>query len=100
MSDQTTMSVEDTAVRMEQLAASALADSPLRTIALHFQDAARHLRRQTSEIEMLRALVTDLADPDRCLFDHHGYCQAHGWMVVNPPCPHGRAQEMGLASDD
>lgn len=22
----------------------------------------------------------DLVDPDPCRLDHHGYCQAHGWL--------------------
>jgi hypothetical protein len=36
-------------------------------------------------------LIRDLADPDPCWFDHHGYCQAHGWMATDPRCPHARA---------
>jgi hypothetical protein len=36
-------------------------------------------------------LIRDLADPDPCWFDHHGYCQAHGWTATNPRCPHARA---------
>lgn len=39
------------------------------------------------------ALVRDLVDPDACWYDHHGYCQAHGWMAVEPVCPHKRAQD-------
>lgn len=39
------------------------------------------------------ALVRDLTDPDACHFDHHGYCQAHGWMATRPRCPHVRARE-------
>ena len=37
-------------------------------------------------------LVRDLRDPSPCNhFDHHGYCQTHGWMQTDPPCPHARA---------
>jgi hypothetical protein len=42
----------------------------------------------------LEALVKDLTDPDRCYFDHHGYCQAHGWTAIDPACPHGRAHTL------
>lgn len=42
----------------------------------------------------LEALVKDLTDPDACYFDHHGYCQAHGWMATEPACPHGRAHAL------
>lgn len=40
----------------------------------------------------LEALVRDFTDPDPCSFDHHGYCQAHGYLGGDPmSCPHGRA---------
>lgn len=42
----------------------------------------------------LRELLADLTDPDECWFDHHGYCQAHGWMQTDPPCPHARAKQL------
>jgi hypothetical protein len=41
-----------------------------------------------------RALLEDLADPDPCQYDHHGYCQAHGWLQTDPRCPHLRAKEL------
>jgi hypothetical protein len=41
-----------------------------------------------------RALLEDLADPDPCQYDHHGYCQAHGWLQIEPRCPHLRAKEL------
>ncbi|MEU8829312.1 hypothetical protein [Streptomyces sp900116325] len=44
----------------------------------------------TQPLELLRELV----DPDPCYFDHHGYCQAHGWMTVEPACPHARTKEL------
>lgn len=47
-----------------------------------------------TEVEALRQLVKDLADPGPCYFDHHGYCQAHGWTDTDPSCPHGRAQQL------
>lgn len=34
-------------------------------------------------------LLEDLADPDECSFDHHGGCQAHGYLGLKPGemCP-------------
>lgn len=34
-------------------------------------------------------LVRDLIDPDDCSFDHHGGCQAHGYLELQPGelCP-------------
>ena len=46
------------------------------------------------EIGRLRVMVEALRDSDPCEFDHHGYCQAHGWMTTDKPCPHGLAAEM------
>lgn len=46
------------------------------------------------EIEALRSLVADLVDADDCWFDHHGYCQAHGWFETEPACPHARAKAL------
>jgi hypothetical protein len=40
------------------------------------------------------SLIDDLRDPDPCYFDHHGYCQAHGWTATEPRCPHARAAEI------
>lgn len=40
----------------------------------------------------LRELIDDLTDPDPCQFDHHGYCQTHGWFDTEPACPHARAK--------
>lgn len=52
------------------------------------------------EVKELRALVRDFLDQDRCSFDHHGYCQAHGHLGGEPgSCPHGRARKM-LATID
>ena len=41
-----------------------------------------------------RGLVEDFLDPDPCSYDHHGYCQAHGWFETEPPCPHKRARAL------
>ena len=44
-------------------------------------------------IQVLEGLLRDLvAGEEPCShFDHHGYCQTHGWFETDPPCPHGRA---------
>lgn len=36
-----------------------------------------------------RELLAALADPDDCYFDHHGGCQAHGYLSLEPGelCP-------------
>lgn len=39
-------------------------------------------------------MLEDLTDPDPCTFDHHGYCQAHGWLRDDRPCPHARAKAL------
>jgi len=50
-------------------------------------------KKPDNGVSELLALIADLADPDECWFDHHGYCQAHGWMSKER-CPHGLAQEI------
>ena len=37
-------------------------------------------------------LIRELADPDPCYYDQHGYCQAHS--LQDRPCPHGRANDL------
>lgn len=39
-------------------------------------------------------ILADMVDPDPCWYDHHGYCQAHGWTQTEPRCPHARAREL------
>ncbi|UOQ60361.1 hypothetical protein MUN76_15230 [Leucobacter rhizosphaerae] len=43
----------------------------------------------------LRQMVADLVDPDDCWFDHHGGCQAHGYLSLKPGelCPHEEAKQ-------
>lgn len=38
------------------------------------------------------SLLWDLVDEDPCSFDHHGYCQAHGYFEIEPKCCHERAK--------
>ncbi len=44
-------------------------------------------------ISLLFDLVSDLADMGKCWYDHHGYCQEHGWLDSGI-CPHARAQSL------
>lgn len=39
-------------------------------------------------------LVRDMVDPDDCWFDHHGGCQAHGYLSLKPGerCPQAEAK--------
>lgn len=57
------LDITATVERMEQLAESALSSNPPRTIALHFRDAARHLRRLLAENERLRLTLATAALP-------------------------------------
>lgn len=47
-------------------------------------------------VEQLRRLLADLTDPDDCDFDHHGGCQAHGYLTLKPGelCPHAEAKQL------
>ena len=45
-------------------------------------------------------LLRDFTDPDPCSFDHHGYCQAHGWLTGERPCPHDRAKRLLALVDE
>ena len=46
----------------------------------------------TIPVELLRSLV----DPDDCWFDHHGGCQAHGYLALElgQKCPQAEAKEL------
>lgn len=52
----------------------------------------------TIPVELLRSLVDD----DPCWFDHHGGCQAHGFLSLEPgeKCPHQEAKEILAARDE
>ena len=53
------------------------------------------LRARIAELEAqlaeARGILAQMADPDDCHYDHHGFCQAHGWLY-NEQCPHSRAK--------
>lgn len=43
-------------------------------------------------LEKTRVLLSELADPDECRYDHHGDCQTH--LIAERPCPHERARSL------
>ncbi|MDQ5862437.1 MAG: hypothetical protein M3536_09265 [Actinomycetota bacterium] len=48
-----------------------------------------------SEVEAaVYPLIRDLIDPEECWFDHHGGCQAHGYLSLKPGeiCPQAAAK--------
>lgn len=57
-------------------------------------ERARLAAEGRKDMAALYALLDDLTDEDPCWCDHHGYCQAHGWMATEPRCPHARAKEL------
>lgn len=61
-------------------------------------DLVARARELEEENQKLRALVDDLADDGTCWYDHHGYCQEHGWFATDPRCPHARARD--IAKED
>lgn len=48
------------------------------------------------DLKQLLSLLRDMTDPDPCWFDHHGGCQAHGYLSLEPgeKCPHFEAKEL------
>lgn len=49
-----------------------------------------------AELDVAVLLVEALVDEDDCWFDHHGGCQAHGFLSLEPgeKCPHAEAKEL------
>lgn len=56
--------------------------------------AARKFRDQMGYQAL--ELLADLVDEDPCWFDHHGGCQAHGFLSLEPGeiCPHEEAKNL------
>lgn len=46
--------------------------------------------------EPLRDLISSLVDDDECSFDHHGGCQAHGYLSLDQGemCPMEEAKRL------
>lgn len=60
------------------------------------RDELLELRQLRAAAEEMRALLTELVDPDPCWFDHNGGCQAHGYLSLAPgeKCPNERTKEL------
>ncbi len=59
---------------------------------------AHRQRADAAEAKLRDAMriIGDLVDPDDCWLDHHGGCQAHGYLSLEPGeiCPHQEAKEL------
>lgn len=49
-----------------------------------------------SDLDTALRLLGDMVDPDPCWFDHHGGCQAHGYLSLDngERCPNAEATEL------
>lgn len=77
-------------------------------LGVHFDEFDRWLAAHDAEVRAsllaeqgapeakLKQLLADMVDPDPCWFDHHGGCQAHGYLSLEPgdKCPHQEAKEL------
>ena len=52
--------------------------------------------RLEEENKRMRDLLERLVDEDECWFDHHGGCQAHGFLSLKPGemCPNAEAKQI------
>ena len=55
------------------------------------EEQGRIIRKLRSEEWKVRNLLAEIASPEPCRLDHHGYCQEHLW-VGKGECAHGRAR--------
>lgn len=46
----------------------------------------------TEAIKEAADIISDFVDDNECCFDHHGYCQQHGWMEKSE-CINSRAKK-------
>lgn len=56
-------------------------------------DIAEQRDRARRDLAEAVALLAEHVDGEPCWFDHHGYCQAHGWLTNEDRCPHARGRE-------
>lgn len=74
----------------EKLADARGALSMCETGAGHMAVMLRNAKRRAEKME---AVLRDLIDDEPCRFDHHGYCQTHGWLQPGR-CPVARARDL------
>lgn len=72
---------------------------PIRLSGGEAEDAARIVEGALAGAGLVvvsTELLEALTDRDECWFDHHGGCQAHGFLSLEPGerCPQAEAQEM------
>lgn len=93
-----------TAIATQPLAVksySAMRDAALR-LAVSLTDApallaaAKESSEKDAEIERLRGMLDELYDTNPCSFDHHGYCQEHGWLQEGTCIMARVKEELGL----
>lgn len=77
----------------------AMLDKPIMLSGREAEDAARIAVDALAGAGMVvvpAELLEDLVDQDECWFDHHGGCQAHGYLSLEPGerCPHAEAKEL------
>lgn len=68
-------------------------------VSVRWEDNAvtvARLAQAEARADKATALLRDLVDADDCWFDHHGGCQAHGYLSLEPGerCPQAEAQEL------
>lgn len=89
--------IRDLNDQLEQARAKAEdAQTDRRTAEMQRDDYRAAHKDAVARAEQLAQLVRDLTDPDPCYFDHHGGCQAHGYLSLRPgeKCPHAEAKEL------
>lgn len=64
------------------------------------RDLLGMLRERDEALARATDLINDLSDADECYFDHHGGCQAHGYLSLEPgqTCPQHDAKEWARAA--
>lgn len=68
-------------------------------VSVRWEDNAvtvARLAQAEARADTATALLRDLVDADDCWFDHHGGCQAHGYLSLEPGerCPQAEAKEL------
>ncbi|MFI7448119.1 hypothetical protein ACIBQX_11530 [Nonomuraea sp. NPDC049714] len=91
---------KDMRIRPQERATATLkAGEPIRPSGREAEDAARiavEALAGAGLVAIPAELLQALTDPDECWFDHHGGCQAHGFLSLEPGerCPHAEAREI------
>lgn len=70
--------------------------------ALRAQVAATDIATSGDDRSVSRDLLVSLLDDDPCWFDHHGGCQAHGYLSLEPGelCPQAELKALLVPTDE